>query len=140
MTRYYYTGRITNFSRQYFPTAHPRAWIEPEHAAMGPQSALMDRRILLTLDESGEFGVYLTASDDCTPHTKYRLRCEWVASTGQVFGASELVFTAVIGGGNIHEMPISFDGLVWYSTEPPPFERGNVTWINPVTGDVREWV
>lgn len=139
MATYTYTGRLTDFGEKPFLTATPKLWVEPEHPAFSDTGPAVARRILITVASNGSFSVDLVASADLTPNTRYRLRCEWLDS-GVLAGWTEWIFTALIGGGSIADMPDSVITNVWYAVSPPPVNRSGIYWIHPTTGDVREWV
>lgn len=139
MTVYTYTGKLADFGDKPFPTAKPRLWVEGTHAAVSRHAIHALKRVYIALGESGQFSVDLTASADLTPPTQYLLRCEWLDGE-TVMGWTEWRFTALIGGGNIGNMQDGAATNVWYSTQSPPDNRAGIIWINPVTGDVREWV
>lgn len=139
MTVYTYTGRLADFGDKPFPAARPRLWVEAVNAATSQHAIHALKRVHITLDQSGQFSVELTASADLTPPTPYLLRCEWLDGD-TVMGWTEWKFTALIGGGNIGNMQDGDATNVWYSTQSPPDNRAGIIWINPVTGDVREWV
>ena len=139
MTVYTYTGKLADFSDAPFPNAKPRLWVSAERAAMSEGSVHALKRVPITVAANGSFSVSLVASADLTPQSKYLLRCEWLDGD-TVLGWTDWVFTALIGGGPIANMPDSAVTNVWYSTAKPPVDRKSIYWINPVTGDVREWV
>lgn len=139
MTVYTYTGRLADFGDKPFPSAKPRLWVEGTQPATSRQAIHALKRVHIALNEFGAFSVDLTASADLTPPTPYLLRCEWLDGD-TVLGWTEWRFTALIGGGNISNMQDGEATNVWFSTQPPPDNRPGIIWINPVTGDVREWV
>lgn len=139
MTVYTYTGKLADFSDAPFPDALPRLWVEGKHAAVSKGSMHALKRVHVPVNSRGFFSVSLVASVDLTPESPYLLRCEWLDGD-TVLGWTEWEFTALIGGGNIADMPSGVITNVWYSTLPPPVDRAGIFWINPETGDVREWV
>lgn len=147
MATYTYTGRLTDLGESPFPEAYPRLWVEPEKTQpfgpFTPSGPGADRRITIPLASNGTFSVDLVASADLIPPTRYILRCDWfmTGSGGDevLTGWSEWRFTALIGGGPLSTMPDAPVTRVWFSTTPPPVNRPGVIWVNPVTGDVREW-
>ena len=141
MTTYIYAGRVTDFGDAPFPGAIPQLWIAPLQDAFGPDGGIhAARRIPITLQPSGAFTVKLVASVDLKPATRYSLRCEWLDANGIVRGWAQWDFTAAIGGGSISDMKDLDITQVWVSTSPPPIDRSGIYWVNPVTGDIREWV
>lgn len=139
MTVYTYTGKLADFGDTAFPNAKPRLWVEAEHAAMSGGSVLALKRVPITVAANGTFSVQLVASADLTPVSRYRLRAEWLDGD-TVVGWTDWIFTALIGGGPIANMPDGQITNVWYSRSNPPVQRPGIIWIHPVTGDVREWV
>ena len=136
---YPYTGKLADFADTPFPKARPRLWVEGETASMSQSSVHALKRVEVPVAETGHFSVALVASADLVPPTPYILRCEWLDGD-TVLGWSTWKFTDLIGGGNIANMQDGETTNVWYSTQSPPANRGGIIWINPVTGDVREWV
>lgn len=143
MAVYTYTGRLTDLGEAPFPGANPRLRIAPERAVFTPNGPGADRDIAVTAGYDGAFAVDLVASVDLIPPTRYVLRCDWfaigVGGEEVLAGWSEWRFTALIGGGPIATMPDAHLTRVWFSTSPPPANRPGIIWVNPETGDVREW-
>ncbi len=139
MTVYTYTGKLADFSDAPFPEAQPRLWVEGRHASTSPRVLHALKRVRVPVNSRGFFSVDLVASTDLSPASDYVLRCEWL-DADTVIGWTEWEFTALIGGGNIADMPTGEITNVWYSTMPPPVDRTGIIWIHPETGDVREWV
>ena len=141
MTTYAYTGRLTDFGEAPFPGARPRLWVAPMQDAFGPVGGVLaSRQILISVPSSGYFSVDLIATADLQPQTKYSLRCEWLDTNGVVRGWSQWDFYAAIGGGPIADMGEVIITRVWYGETPPPVQRAGIYWVNPITGDIREWV
>lgn len=141
MTTYAYTGRLADFGEAPFPGATPQLWVAPYEDALGPGGfVLASRRIPVPVPSSGYFSVNLVPSADLRPETRYSLRCEWLDASGIVRGYAQWDFTAAIGGGPISDMGDLDITRVWYDTAPPPIDRAGIYWINPATGDIREWV
>ncbi len=141
MTVYLYTGKLSDFSVTAFPHAVPTLWVSPEHSAFGPDGGVhAGRRIPIVLRTDGTFEVSLVASADLTPETNYSLRCEWVNADGVPLGWEQWDFTAAIGGGPISDMAGVIVTRVWLGETPPPVSRAGIYWVNPVTGDVKEWM
>lgn len=142
MAVYDYTGKLTDFTEQPFPGAVPRLYVVPNGDAFSPSGPSAKRRIPIDVASNGTFSVSLTASIDLIPHTAYTLRCDWFSATAngqEVPGEWSLwEFTAQPGGGSIATMPNKIT-RVWYSTSQPPVDRTGITWIHPVTDDVKEW-
>lgn len=139
MAVYTYTGKLADFGDTPFPNAKPRLWVSAEHSAMSGGSVLALKRVPITVAANGTFSVSLVASADLTPVSKYVLRAEWLDGE-TIVGWTDWIFTALIGGGQISNMPDGAITNVWYSTSQPPVRRAGIIWIHPVTGDVREWV
>lgn len=143
MTKYDYSGKLTDFTEAPFPDAVPRLYVAPNGDAFSPSGPSSKRLIPVDVASNGDFTVSLQASIDLTPETKYTLRCEWyptgAGDTAVAAGWSTWEFTAQPGGGSIATMP-NIITRVWYSTSKPPVDRTGIIWIHPDTGDVREWV
>ncbi len=141
MTTYAYTGTLADFGEAPFPDASPELYVLPLHDAFSVGGGVLAaRRIPISVPAGGAFSVRLVPSVDLKPETKYELRCDWLDSSGIVRGWASWVFTAAIGGGPISQMKDAVITRVWYSTSRPPVNRQGIYWINPVTGEVREWV
>lgn len=143
MVTYTYTGALTDFGQSPFPDAYPSLLVSPERDAFSPKGPAAARDVPVAVASDGTFAVELIASADLIPATRYELRCDWftVDHDGQevLAGWASWRFTAAIGGGPISTMPDAVITRVWYSTSPPPVERPGIYWVNPVTGDVKEW-
>ena len=141
MTAYIYTGTLADFGERPFPGAVPRLWVSPYRDAFGRDGAVYaGRQIPVYVRPTGQFEVELVASADLKPPTKYSLRCEWLDAEGVVRGHAQWDFTAALGGGPIADMADAIITRVWAGVNPPPVQREGIYWINPETGDVREWV
>lgn len=141
MTTYAYTGTLADAGEAPFPDAVPNLYVVPLQDTFGPAGGVLaSRRISIAVATNGTFSVRLVASVDLTPQTKYELRCDWLDAAGNLRGWASWKFTAAIGGGPISQMKDVILTRVWYSTSRPPVDRQGIYWINPETGDVREWV
>ena len=138
MAVYPYTGKLTDFGEQPFPNAVPQLWIQPGSDAYTPSGPSAARRISVPVASDGTFSVDLTASIDLIPPMPYGLRCDWLTEDDEPLGWAEWEFTAQIGGGPIATMPGGIT-RVWYDTAEPPVNRTGITWIHPITNDVRVW-
>lgn len=140
MTTYPYTGTLADFGEAPFPEASPELYIVAQRDAFGPSGGVLaSRRVPITVRANGSFVVSLVASADLSPQTKYELRCDWLDVSGNLRGWASWVFTAAIGGGSIAQMKDAAITRVWFATYPPPVSRGGILWVNPETGDVKEW-
>lgn len=101
---------------------------------------ISDRPVLGTLFSDGTGYVDLVPNEAIIGVTHYRVQGTYLDSGGTPVGMDLFTFTAREGGGPISEMinPGTYNPAIWWvDTEEPPSK--NVIWLNPVTGDIKEW-
>lgn len=137
-----YSGRLSDFAEEPFPSASPRLFVLAERDAFGPTGALSRRQIPVAVNALGEFSFDVVPSADTAPPTRYRLICEWLDVDQAVIGWSEWAFTAAVGGGPISEMGLIPITRFWCGPTEPPNRGPGLWWLD--TSDypylMKEWV
>ncbi len=142
-TTYTYTGRLSDLGVTTLTPYRPELRVYPERESWGPDGPVMDRKVLVTLNKStGSFSVDLIASPDLEPPGPYILSLSFFedeAVGSHLAGRNWWRFYAAYGGGKIAQMGPESLGSIWEGVTTPPVENSKVTWVDPVTGDVKEF-
>lgn len=137
------TGRLTDVSADPMRDAEPTLIFEYTSAAVAGSSVLAPRPVVVAPAWNGYFEVNLTDSAKILPGGHYTLTIEWRDARTRQLHRSRMPWELHVpaAGGTLAELlrlPANAAN-VWTGTTPPKNPVRGLWWLNPETGDLKEW-
>lgn len=130
MVAYVYTGTLSDIGLGNLGGWLPEMTVRPKASAFGPDGLVSDVRVPVVLT-GATFTMSLIPSAELTPVNGGQSGVQYVIEVGRFELADDLAkiwhgteaweFTAVVGGGNVGEMPgVRPESLIPWGFGPPP--------------------
>lgn len=140
-----YTGKITDASFRAIGWTGLSLTARTETSSGDVSTAgrlIVTREVPVALEEDGSFSVNLIASDDIVGTPRYIVTATYLDNFGQYSRRDMFRFYARRSGGliaqeSIDNMPTT--QFTWVGINPPPSPIPWTSWLNPVTGEYKEW-
>lgn len=132
------TGVLSDYKIGHLVGLHPALHFQPSGAAVGVTGVFAPETVVVQVSATGRFEAELQPTTTLRPSAYYTVAVRWGAGRSATLPWKLSVPAAGGALADLLKVPAN-PGAAWADTTPPPEPTVGLWWLNPDTGDLKEW-